>query len=298
MHGTLHITSGDIAGGSLAKSGIPGEVFVWHDILYDGPRNPGWPDGDTLAARACFLEQATGGGLDREHILDTLRSQYRKLADAESYDRIVLWFDACLFDQSMLVHILTCLSYKSIRKVELLCVDAFPGIVPFHGLGQLQPSQLASLFDQRRLVTEAQFRFSEVVDEAFATRNLTLLAELAHHTDAPLPWVPATAARWLQEQPDAKTGLGKLEHLALTAIRDGRKTPGEIFTAVARADTIPRFWGDITLWAKINALADRVPQLVRIEGPAERLPQWGSAVELQDFKIKSLPNQTAESEHH
>jgi len=295
--GTLHITSGDIAGGSLAKSGVPGEVFVWHDILYDGPRNLDWPDADTLAARARFLEQATAGGLDREHILGTLRSQYRKLADAEGYDRIVLWFDACLFDQSMLVHILTCLLHKSIRKVELLCVDAFPGIVPFNGLGQLQPSQLASLFDQRRLVTETQFRFAEVVDEAFATRNLALLSELAHRTDAPLPWVPAAAARWLQEQPDAKTGLGKLEHLALAAIRDGCETPGEILSAVARADTIPRFWGDITLWAKINALADRVPPLVRIEGPAERLPLWGSAVELQDFKIKSLQNQTAENEH-
>lgn len=41
MMDILHITSGDCAGGSLAKAGLPGEVFVWHDILYDGPRNPG-----------------------------------------------------------------------------------------------------------------------------------------------------------------------------------------------------------------------------------------------------------------
>jgi hypothetical protein len=87
--GTLHITSGDIAGGSLAKSGVPGDVFVWHDILYDGPRNPGWPNADTLAARARFLEQATAGGLDREHILGTLRGQYRKLTDAEGYDTVI-----------------------------------------------------------------------------------------------------------------------------------------------------------------------------------------------------------------
>jgi hypothetical protein len=29
MKTVLHITSGDIAGGSLAKNGIAGEVFVW-----------------------------------------------------------------------------------------------------------------------------------------------------------------------------------------------------------------------------------------------------------------------------
>jgi hypothetical protein len=34
MSKILHITSGDIAGDKLAQSGLPGEVFVWHDILY------------------------------------------------------------------------------------------------------------------------------------------------------------------------------------------------------------------------------------------------------------------------
>ena len=133
MDNTLHITSGDCAGGSLSKSGLPGEVFVWHDILYDGPRSPGWPDETTLNARALFLEHVTAGGLTRERILETLRNQYRKLVEARACERIVLWFDACLFDQSMLAHILTCLLHQGIRGVELLCVDAFPGIVPFHG---------------------------------------------------------------------------------------------------------------------------------------------------------------------
>ena len=72
MHPALHITSGDIAGGSLARSGVPGEVFVWHDILYDGPRKPGWPDDGTLHARARFLEEATGGGLREQMIFETL----------------------------------------------------------------------------------------------------------------------------------------------------------------------------------------------------------------------------------
>jgi hypothetical protein len=44
------------------------------------------------------------------------------------------------------------------------------------------------------------------------------------------------------------------------------------------------------LWAKINALADRNPPLVRIEGPAERLPQWESTVDLNSFRIKIVSN--------
>jgi len=292
MNRTLHITSGDCAGDSLAKSGIAGEVFVWHDILYDGPRKAGWPDDDTLSARARFLEQTTAGGLDREFVLSTLENQYRKLAAAADDVHIVLWFDACLFDQSMLVHILGCMRSQGIRRAELLCVDRFPGIVPFNGLGQLQPAQLAALYDQRLPVTDAQFQFAEVADKAFAVQDLVLLAELSRRTDAPLPWIPDAVKRWLQEQPDPQTGLGRLERLALEAIRGGCETPAEIFSNVAAADTPPQYWGDTTLWAKINALADREPPLVRIDGPGARLPQWESPVDLKRFRVKRLPNQS------
>jgi hypothetical protein len=288
MRKVLHITSGDIAGGSLAKAGLPGEVFVWHDILYDGPRQPGWPSKNTLSARALFLEEFTAGGLDRDRILKTLHTQYQKLAESASHEKIVLWFDACLFDQSMLAHILTCLSHKGIRQAELLCIDEFPGIEPFHGLGQLQPEQLAALYTSRYPVTNAQFRFAAIVDKAFATHDAALLTEVSETTKPPLPWVPAAVMRWLQELPDATTGLGRLESLALAAIRSGCETPDKIFASAAAADTPPQFWGDTTLWTKINGLADRVPPLVKIEGPAARLPQWESQVSLKEFKIKAL----------
>ena len=290
MGNMLHITSGDIAGGSLKKAALPGEVFVWHDILYDGPRrDPGWPDSDTLNARAVFLEESTGGGLDRRKVAEVLRRQYRKLAASAPDRPIVLWFDACLFDQSMLAHVLACLRSRNAQKIELLCVDAFPGIEPYHGLGQLQPDQLASLFVRRRPVTDAQLDFAEQVDAAFAAQDFRALAGLSRLADAPLPWVPAAAARWLRERPDPDTGLGRLESLALEAIRSGCETPGKIFASVAAAETPPQFWGDTTLWARINKLAERKPPLVSISGPRDRLPQWESDLRLDDFKIAESP---------
>ncbi len=290
MSKAFHITSGDMAGENLAKSGLPGDVFVWRDILYDGPRRPGWPTEDILSARARFLEDFTAGGLGRELVLTTLRHQYQRLTEAAAHERIVLWFDACLFDQSMLAHILTCLDHEGMRNVELLCIDAFPGIEPFHGLGQLQPEQLASRYGRRRPVTDAQFSFAAVVDTAFATQDAARLAELSETSDAPLPWIPPAVRRWLQERPDPTTGLGRLESLALAAIRAGCATPWKIFESVAAADTPPQFWGDTTLWAKINGLADRLPPLVRIQGPAIRLPQWESQMSLNEFTIKALPD--------
>lgn len=293
MNQPLHITSGDCAGGALAKSGLPGEVFVWHDILYDGPRLPGWPDDHILLARTEFLERATGGGLQRDMILTTLRAQYQTLAEAAAASRgIVLWFDPCLFDQSMLAHVLACLQLKGAgpHNVELLCVDAFPGIVPFDGLGQLQPAQLAPLYAQRRPVTAAQFAYAAEVDAAFATQDQPRFAALAAAAEAPLPWMPAAVMRWLQERPAPDTGLGRLEQLALTAIRQGCETPAQVFKAASAADTHPQFWGDTTLWAKINALADRTPPLVTITGPTPRLPLWTGQADLTLFGLAPTPS--------
>ena len=285
MKTTLHITSGDMAGRLLEKSDIPGEVFVWHDILYNGPRNPGWPDEKTLAARAVFLEETTGGGLDRLYILETLNAQYEKLKSAAHYESLVLWFDACLFDQSMLCHILTCLGILENLKADLLCIDAFPGINPYHGIGQLSPDQLASVYPRRGALTAGHFLFAERVDRAFALQDQAEFLALKELTDAPLPWVAAAAGRWLEEYPDQTTGLGRLECLALEAIRSGCRAPKEILSFVSERETPPQFWGDITLWEKINALADRDPSLVRIEGPGPRLPQWEGTQDLTRFRI-------------
>jgi len=288
MNNTLHITSGDGVGGNLAKAGLGGEILVWHDILYDGPRNPGWLTEETLDARALFLEQATGGGLTQAFVRTTLVAQYQRLAAISATTPIVLWFDACLFDQSMLAHILTCLDGRGIRQAELLCVDAFPGIVPYDGIGQLKPAQLASLFSRRLPITKEQFSYAHVVDRAFALQNMLLLTELARASSAPLPWVPAAAARWLQEQPDAETGLGRLDQLILNALRTGSQTPAEIYKTVSASERHPQFWGDTTLWAKINGLAERKPPRVRIEGPAARLPQWPGQGDLTRFAVFPL----------
>jgi hypothetical protein len=226
----------------------------------------------------------TGKGLAHAAVLETLRDQYQRLHNI-SRENIVLWFDACLFDQSMLAHILMCLQHLKAQKVELLCIDHFPGIDPYHGIGQLTPAQLASLYGKRNPVTDEQYAFAVEVDEAFSLQDRSALHKLSVRDHAPLSWVPAAVRRWLEEEPDEDTGLGRLETLALEAIKAGCDTPGTIFAYVSKADTPPQYWGDIMLWAKINHLAEREPSLVTITGPAERPPQWETELNLQDFCI-------------
>lgn len=285
MSTVLHITSGDIAGAALVESGVVGEILVWHDVLYDGPRSPGWPSPDILIERSEFLEDMTGGGLSKSEVLEVFHKQYERLKQLEPADAVVLWFDACLFDQSMLVHILACLDHLRFGNVELLCIDSFPGIDPYNGLGQLRPEQLSVQYGRRVPVSAEQFTYAVRVDRAFVDRDIDALTELSETDDAHIPWIPEAARRWLEELPDKQTGLGKLERLALHAINSGCEKPWKIFEYVASADTPPQFWGDITLWQKINGLADRDPPLVAIDGPAPRLPQWEGPLSVDQFGV-------------
>ena len=287
MSAPLHITSGDSSGDALAEAGLPGEILVWHDLLYDGPRTSGWPDCDTLQRRSLFIEEMTGGGLARQEVLHIFEAQYERISKLPAEASVVLWFDACLFDQSMLVHLLSCLDHQEItRQVMLLCIDHFPGIEPFIGLGQLDADQLLSRYDTRRLVSHSQFRFAREVDRIFAGQDFKLGETLSRQNKAPIKWIPAAMRRWLQEQADPDTGLGRLETMALEAVRRGCRKPWEIFNHAAAAETPPQFWGDTTLWAKINGLADRSPPLVKIEGLKSRLPQWIGESDLENFEIR------------
>ena len=82
---TLHITSGDTVGRNLAQAGLGGDILVWHDVLYDGARCPGWPDADAITARVEFLFRVTDGAQSREKLQRTMRDQYERLAAASAY---------------------------------------------------------------------------------------------------------------------------------------------------------------------------------------------------------------------
>ncbi len=280
---TLHITSGDFAAELIKQAGFNGDVLAWRDMLYIGKRCSGWPDEQTLIARSEMLSTSLGGALSAATIKSGIQKQYDKLKTAPDYDFVLLWFDDCLYDLSMLAHILNCLDSRKVIGVELILIGSFPGIFPFNGLGQLSSEQFKVIYKQRSKVTDAQYKLAKIVDEAFACQNIEKIQKLSAVEHLEIPGLQAAVRRWLEELPDPKTGLGKLGRLALDAVKSGLKSPVEIFKYTASHDSSPQFWGDTTLWEKINHLADR--GLVQITGPSERLPQWVSEYSLNSFHI-------------
>ncbi len=289
MNRVLHIFDGDSAAMLFPQTGINGEILTWRDELYDGPRTGELPPGDDeLLSRAKYLEgdNAAAGAPTVEQIYSYLKRQYRELKNsAESGTHCVLWFDACLFDQSMLVHILACMSVFGVGEAELICPETFPGMPRFNGLGELSAKQLASLYDSRTPLCGIHFKYAERADYAFARRSPELLRRIAEERSAPLEFVPAAAQRLLEEIPDPDTGLGLLEKLAYESVCEGASTPAEIFKKTAGKDAPPQYWGDSRLWRILNRLASREKPLIKISGKYSQIPSFAAPEDLRDIVI-------------
>jgi hypothetical protein len=210
---TLHITNGDSAGDTL-RTFLPEPVKITCDVLHDGPivPAPAW-----LAAAAA------------------------------EYDEVVFWFEHDLFDQLLLIRALDALHDQ--ENVSLICIDRFPGVAPFYGLGQLDAAQLASLTDTRAPVTPDQYALAQHAWAAFGAADPRELAQVAHLTTsskrarAVLPFLGDALTRFLAEYPSVAHGLSRSEELALSALCERPSTAGELFRTVQSRETSP-FMGD------------------------------------------------------
>src|SRR5262245_36044905 len=132
----LHVLNGDSTRASLELSKVPGRFTVWGDVLYEGPVPRDVGDDAFAQTRAQFH---TGPFFSYEEALAKGRAWNEGLASYSADEEVVLWFEHDLHDQLLLVSLLDWFARRAQRPaiLSLICIDEFPGIEPFHGLGQL-----------------------------------------------------------------------------------------------------------------------------------------------------------------
>ena len=142
-HRYLHVANGTSVTTTLEAAGVPGLMSVWCDPLYDGPVPAGLNDDELREVRGGHL---AGDGPPGDPILDMRRWRH-VIADHESYDELVLWFEHDLFDQLNLVQLFGWIRAHVPRDkpVGLICIGSFPGRPTFKGLGELTAGELAPL---------------------------------------------------------------------------------------------------------------------------------------------------------
>jgi hypothetical protein len=178
-----------------------------------------------------------------------------RVTQSARYDETVLWFEADLFDQAILVYLLQRLAaVAESTRISLICIGEFPGVDRFIGLGQLGPAQLATLLPRREPVTPRQFGLAREVWAAFNAKFPRELNRISRMRTRALPFLPAAIQRYLAEYPSTRNGLSQTEQHALEVIDAGTRAPAAVFVAVQQREARP-FMGDWMFYAVLRDLA-------------------------------------------
>lgn len=270
MH-LLHVLNGDATRITLEQARIPGELAVWSDILHEGPV----PSDDDLTAwmriRAAFL--ASLDFATEEEIAERYQSAQAALETWPEHEEVVLWFEHDLYDQLLLIRHLNWwrrVDREPVR-LSLICIGEYPGVTPFHGLGQLSPSQLGGLFPKRSTVNDGEFDLGRRAWSAFTASDPTELTRLMEGDTRALPWLHGALVRLLEEYPSMKNGLPRTEQQILAILAQAETAPTQLFVQNQRREERV-FMGDSTFWTRVESLAAGDNPLVTIStnGTTER----------------------------
>lgn len=124
----LHILNGDFALNLWQQCNFQAQSLVWKETYLEGPL----PKTEDLTvfrkARAEFLSGFTelaAAGIDRIRLYHHLQQMDETLLSLSNNGELMLWFDSCIFDQTILMRILYLLKQKNVPlpRIFLYCCD-------------------------------------------------------------------------------------------------------------------------------------------------------------------------------
>jgi len=264
----LHVHCGDSSAETLRRSGVPGQVMVWTELYVHGPLPSAATDAEWRRIRSAALSESLWGTVGPEACAARLARQDHDLNAFGSHDEVVLWFDACLFDQLILIRQLDWFGRQDMgpTRLSLLCVGEHPAVPRFRGLGELSGPQMAALLPDRQDVTRAQMGLASRAWAAVRSPEPAAVAALADADTSALPYLGHALNRHLEQLPSTRNGLNRLEDEILRAAGEGQVALPALFTRVSDMEERP-FFGDTYLWMTVDRLAEASHPALRIHGP-------------------------------
>ena len=197
----LHITNGDCAADVIGRTGIPGPVLPWRDVLHEGPVPAGLEPADLSDVRARFL--ADQGYAPLVQLREDFARRDAALAASVEHDEVVLWFEHDLYDQLQLVQLLDWFSRQARcgTRLRLVCEREY--------LGESSPERLSELVAARCGVTAAQLALGRAAWEAFRSPDPASISRLLLRDTGPLPFLASALERHMEQFPATVGGLSR-----------------------------------------------------------------------------------------
>ena len=249
----LHILNGDHALKLWKQCGFRGQSLVWRETYVEGPL----PDTDDLdvfrEARAEYLSHFDElAGIGKSRLYRNLLKMDEAVLLLPEDAALMLWFDSCMFDQTILMRILSLLDRNpNTVNVFLYCCDGnclketdFMKGKPM----QLRPHDL-------QVAGEAWALF--IRKDADRIRRM-----LEREPFDRMPKMKKALLRCIDEFPD-RNGLTRTQRQLLKLVADGRHGFKEIFKGLGDFEEYP-FLGDTACQRLLDQLV-RKGFLIRSE---------------------------------
>jgi hypothetical protein len=169
--------------------------------------------------------------------------------------RFVLWYEADLFDQLLLLQVLDALGRLGVEpaRATLVSVGEYRGIAHFAGLGQLTAQQLGPLAGEGTPMTVEAMELAAAAWAAFRAPDPAGLAGITRARSPELRFLGEAFERVLQDYPSRIDGLSLTQRRILLAAADPAPA-GRIFRSISQQERRP-FLGDGAFFAILGELA-------------------------------------------
>lgn len=259
----LHIHNGDSSAETLKQSALPGEHFAFREALIDGPTPARVAGEEWRKLRADHLAEFYEVDLSKTE--RGLLTQEEKLSSFLEHDEVVLWFEHDLFCQTNLLYLLNWFADRDLgqTKLSLICIDQFPGLPNFRGLGELNVEQMASLCDGRHEVSAKEKELASEAWQAYCSPDPTAIEKLLAADTSVMPFLKPALQLHLERFPFVRNGLGRIQNRGLEFIQSGSHKFIDLFPRFGEAEPVYGL-GDAQFWIALRQMSDAPEPLLRV----------------------------------
>ena len=291
----LHVLNGQGTATPFQNSGLPGDLTVWNEALALGPvileigTKKFWDLRKNYHSNAYFgLHEELQPNESFEQLVLT---HIQKLHESREYQEIILWFEFDLFCQINLIALASWLEDQNLGDVivSLVCIESFPGITNFKGMGQLGPDDFAQLFPLRRRLTINDLKQAKEIWKCYCDPDPSKINKaLVRQKFTAFPYLVHALQKHLQRFPSIKNGLSELESLMLNTVANGSYSQKELVGALLKKDRWYGF-GDLYYYLLIQRLTPLLTINNQVEVNATGQAVINGEQDFLDIQTESIP---------
>ena len=217
----LHILNGDSTREAFETRGLPGEAFVWREVLCEGPSMADLGTEAFWEQRRRFFASYFQVEADRYNA--QTMGEFRRLEEqVDRCDEVVLWFEYDLFCQINLMALLSWLHRrKNLRcRVSLICTGYFPEFEKMLGLGEIPAAHYEELFEDRQTLTPNDLFFANIFWKTYCSTEHQELASLAETSPPAFQYLEDAIRAHIRRFPSYTNGLNEIQQFILECLAD------------------------------------------------------------------------------